>query len=99
MTPLIKAFKWTSTLEAISYLILLFIGVPLKYGFENPSWVEVMGPIHGLLFVAYVIGAFIVAKKLNWTTKQLVIALFCSVIPFGPFYVERKYLPQQPARS
>lgn len=98
MSSQIKIFKLTSTLEAISYLILLFIGVPLKYGFENPYLVELMGPIHGVLFVAYVIGAFVMFKKLNWTTKQLVISLFCSILPFGPFYVERKYLPQ-PAKA
>lgn len=94
----IRVFKWTSTLEAISYLILLFIGVPLKYMADNPYLVEVMGPIHGVLFVAYVIGAFIMMRKLKWTTKQLLVALFCSILPFGPFYVERKYLPQT-ARS
>lgn len=90
----IKLFKLISTSEALSFLILLFIGMPLKYMADNPILVKVMGPIHGVLFVIYVFYAFIIAKKLNWTKKQLIISILCSILPFGPFYVERNYLPK-----
>lgn len=90
----IKGFKWISTLEAVSFLVLLFVGMPLKYMAGNPTWVEVLGPIHGVLFILYVIGAIYMAKKLKWTNKMLLISILCSVLPFGPFYVERKYLPK-----
>jgi len=90
----IKIFRLVSSSEAISFLLLLFVGMPLKYMADNPILVEILGPVHGVLFVAYVFGAFIMAKKLSWTKKQLIISILCSLLPFGPFYVEKNYLPK-----
>jgi integral membrane protein len=54
--------------------------------------VEIVGMAHGVLFIAYLIGAVIMFKPMNWTTKTLITVIACSVLPFGPFYVENKYL-------
>lgn len=94
MNSQIRSFKIISTAEAISFLVLLLIAMPLKYIWNEPAMVTTVGYIHGFLFIAYVVGAFVMFKKLNWTPKQLAISILCSVLPFGPFYVERKYLPQ-----
>lgn len=89
----IPYFRTVSTLEAISYLLLLGIAMPLKYIWEKPEMVEYVGMIHGVLFIAYVIGALILYKQLAWSKKTLLIVLICSLLPLGPFYAERKYLP------
>ncbi|UJH91774.1 DUF3817 domain-containing protein [Antarcticibacterium sp. 1MA-6-2] len=88
----IRIFRWISILEGISFLVLLFLAMPLKYFFDLPQMVRVVGMAHGILFVAYVLGAFIMYKPLNWQKQTLAIALACSVVPFGPFYIEKKYL-------
>lgn len=88
----IKVFKWVSILEGLSFLLLLFIAMPLKYLFEMPQMVEVVGMAHGVLFISYLVGAILVYNILNWNFKTLLIAIACSVIPFGPFYIEKKYL-------
>lgn len=85
-------FKWISILEAISFLVLLFIAMPLKYIWNNPEMVELFGRLHGFLFIAYILGAFVMFKQLQWDIKTLLIVCFCSVLPFGPFYAEKKYL-------
>ncbi|MFA5575215.1 MAG: DUF3817 domain-containing protein [Brumimicrobium sp.] len=91
----IKTFKIISTLEAISFLVLLLVAMPLKYLADQPDMVKYVGWIHGVLFVLYVLGAFLMYKKLNWSFKILFISVLCSVIPFGPFYVEKHYLKEQ----
>jgi integral membrane protein len=88
----IKTFKIISTLEAISFLLLLGIAMPLKYIWDLPLMVQTVGMAHGVLFLLYIAGAVYVSQKLNWTMKQLAIAVFCSILPFGPFYIERNYL-------
>lgn len=88
----IKIFKWTSILEGISFLVLLFLAMPLKYIFDLPQMVEIVGMAHGVLFVAYLTGALWMYKPLCWDIKTLFIVIACSVLPFGPFYVENKYL-------
>ncbi len=91
----IKTFRIISTLEAISFLVLLGIAMPLKYYAKIEAGemiVRVVGMLHGLLFIAYVLGSFIMKGKLKWSVPTLLIVILCSVLPFGPFYVERKYL-------
>jgi len=89
----IKAFKFISILEAISFLVLLLIAMPLKYIWEMPEMVRIVGMAHGILFVLYVMGAYWMYEKLNWSFKTLMIVVLCSVLPFGPFYADKKYLP------
>ena len=91
----IKTFKIISTLEGISFLLLLLIAMPLKYLFGIPQMVSLVGMGHGVLFVLYVLGAYYMYEKLNWNFKTLAITVFCSVLPFGPFYVEKKFLPKE----
>ncbi|OAB78053.1 DUF3817 domain-containing protein [Cochleicola gelatinilyticus] len=93
MNATLKTFKIISFLEAISFLVLLGIAMPLKYIWELPQMVQVVGMAHGVLFLLYIAGAVYVSQILQWSTKTLLIVLACSVIPFGPFYAERKYLP------
>lgn len=88
----IKSFRLISTLEAISFLVLLGIAMPLKYIWHMPEMVRIVGMAHGVLFVLYVGGAIYMFKKLKWSITDLFIVIMCSVLPFGPFYVERKYL-------
>lgn len=92
MDKSIKAFRLVSSMEAISFLVLLGIAMPLKYIWHMPEMVQMVGMAHGVLFVMYVGGAIYLQSKMNWTFGQLCIIIFCSVLPFGPFYVERKYL-------
>lgn len=89
----VKVFRWVGILEAISFLLLLFIAMPLKYIWEMPEYVRVIGSAHGLLFLLYLVGGYWMFEKLNWSLKILFIVILSSVIPFGPFIVERKYLP------
>lgn len=88
----VKSFRLISTLEAISFFVLLGIAMPLKYIWDMPEMVRYVGMAHGVLFVLYVGGAIYMFKKLKWSIKDLFIVVMCSVLPFGPFYVERKYL-------
>ena len=85
-------FRLISFLEGISYLLLLFIAVPIKYFGENESYVKMLGMPHGLLFIVYIILAIMLKYELSWKPKVFLIILLASVIPFGTFYVDRKYL-------
>jgi integral membrane protein len=88
----IKIFRWISIFEGISFLTLLFLAMPLKYIFGLPQMVQIVGMAHGVLFIAYLIGTAVMFKPLDWSIKTLFIVIACSVLPFGPFYVENKYL-------
>lgn len=88
----IKLFKWISILEGVSFLVLLLIAMPLKYIWGFPQLVQVTGMFHGILFIAYILGAFYLYKPMKWKFSTLMLVCISSVLPLGPFYVEKKYL-------
>ena len=89
---MISFFKLIAILEGVSYILLLFVAVPIKYLQGDPQYVKMLGMPHGVLFMAYLVLAFVVFKDLKWSNKTLVYVLIASVIPFATFYVERKYI-------
>ncbi|GGG48096.1 DUF3817 domain-containing protein [Bizionia arctica] len=92
MFSLLNLFRVIAVLEGISYILLLFIAVPIKYFGDEEQYVKLLGMPHGLLFVAYIILAFILGSRLKWPTKTLLYVLVASIIPFGTFYVDKVYL-------
>jgi integral membrane protein len=92
------AWRWLlmiGSLEAISFLILLLVAVPLKYVGHNAAMVHLMGPIHGTLFLLYVVTVVIAARAFHWHRGRTWLALGASVIPFGPFLFDA-WLRRQP---
>ena len=91
---MINLFKIVSLLEGISYLLLMFLGMPYKYlevlG-NDPYFVKLFGMPHGVLFVAYIIIAIMLKFELNWSGKTFGIVCLLSILPFGTFFVG-KYL-------
>ena len=85
-------FRIVSFLEGVSYLLLLFVAVPIKYFQGDVSYVKMLGMPHGILFMSYIVLAVILQKKMKWNIKSLGIVVLASVIPFGTFYVDKKYL-------
>ncbi|WP_268034119.1 DUF3817 domain-containing protein [Algoriphagus sp. PAP.12] len=90
-----KRFKWISLIEGASFLILLFIAMPLKYMFDMPIAVTYMGWIHGVLFILYIYTVFPTASKLKWDFSRTLFALIASVLPFGPFIFDRNLKKSQ----
>ncbi len=89
---MLNLFKLTSFLEGVSYLLLLFVGVPMKYFWDNPVLVKSLGMPHGILFMAYIVVALLIRAKMKWDFKTTLIVVLASVIPFGTFYVNKHYL-------
>ena len=77
--------------EATSFLLLL-VATAVKYGLDRPEGVELLGPIHGALFVAYVGMAFLLWRAERWKPLTFLTIVAGSVVPLGGFYVERRYL-------
>ena len=59
-------FRLVALLEGVSYILLLFVAVPIKYWGGDEQWVKLLGMPHGILFVSYVIFAFLIKENENW---------------------------------
>ncbi|MCF6361315.1 MAG: DUF3817 domain-containing protein [Cyclobacteriaceae bacterium] len=66
--------------------------MPLKYVWGHHQPTQVVGMVHGILFIVYVFMVMFIRQQLNWNFKTTLVALIASVLPFGPFVVDRKLL-------
>ncbi|MBK8585852.1 MAG: DUF3817 domain-containing protein [Bacteroidetes bacterium] len=93
LTSSIGRLRLLGFLEGTSLLVLVFIAVPFKYFLDNHSLVESIGPVHGVLFILFVVNAlhvgFLQQWKLTGTTMKVMVSSF---IPFGTFYIDNKIL-------
>ena len=91
---MLKLFKIIAILEGISYLVL-FANMLIVKRIDIVLYKDLLYPIgmaHGVLFIGYVVLAFAVTKRQNWSLKELAIVQLASLIPFGTFYIEKKYV-------
>lgn len=87
-----KITKWfllIGKIEGYSYLVLLFIAMPLKYIFHIPEFVRPVGSLHGILFVAFMILLALMFFKVKLSFKNSVFAFLLSLVPFGTFFLKR----------
>jgi integral membrane protein len=78
-------------IEGVSFLIILFITMPLKYGMDINGPNKVIGMLHGVLFVLYVLAVIQAKFTYNWNLKTVIWSLLASIIPFGTFWADKKY--------
>lgn len=87
-------FRLIATLEGISYLVLFYNMLYNKT--NNPELYQQLlfpiGMIHGILFVSYVVLAIYLKTEYNWSFKKLGLILLASLLPFGTFYSDYKWL-------
>jgi len=79
----------TGKAEGISFLVLLFIAMPLKYMANMPEAVKIVGMLHGVLFIMYVVILSYCFNYYGWKLKITLIAFLLSFIPFGTFFLEK----------
>ena len=91
----VKQLRWIGNAEGISFLVLLFIAMPLKYIFDLPMAVKVNGWVHGVLFVVYIFAVLRTAYLIKWNYLRVGIALAASLIPFATFVLDKKLKKNQ----
>ncbi len=94
---MLKLFKLVAFLEGTSYLAIL-----ANMLFIKPNNIDLyqtllfpIGMSHGILFIGYILLAIMLKGPMKWSGKDFFLILFASIIPFGTFWVERKYLSQK----
>lgn len=84
----IGRFRLIGLTEGASFLLLLLVAMPLKYMAGFPQPVKIMGWIHGLLFILYIISLINVKFSLRWSLIRVFVAFLASLIPFGTFVLD-----------
>lgn len=94
INDVLTRFRAISAIEGLSFLLLVFIAMPIKYIGENPYPVKILGMMHGVLFIIFMISLFETKIRKSWDTGMVFQLFVLSLIPFGAFFIERKVKPQ-----
>jgi integral membrane protein len=90
MTNPIARLRTIALIEGISFLILLFIAMPLKYIWGQPQAVRIVGMAHGILFVIFCVALLYVTIIAKWPLSRAALLFLASIIPFGPWLIDRR---------
>ena len=91
---LLRVFRYIAILEGISFL-LFGVTMPLKYAYDIMGPNYYVGMVHGLLFLVYCVLGLRCAIHYKWKFGFSVIVFLASLVPFGTFYLEAKYLKEK----
>ncbi|WP_248924483.1 DUF3817 domain-containing protein [Paenibacillus hamazuiensis] len=86
----VNVLRVVGIIEGISYLLLLFVAMPLKYAANMPEPVRFVGMAHGILFVLFVLALLFVWIRHGWSLLRVIGAFVASLLPFGTFVLDAR---------
>jgi integral membrane protein len=90
MNRAVHFLRIVALIEAISYMLLVGIAMPLKYIWHQPQAVRVVGMIHGGLFILFCIALARATISAKWPVARTALLFVASLLPFGPFLLDRR---------
>ncbi|MFE3836577.1 DUF3817 domain-containing protein [Pseudogemmobacter sonorensis] len=81
-------FRLVALVEGVTTLLLFFVAMPVKYLLDDPSWVAVMGPVHGYAFLAYLVAMVAALAGRGWGLADWARTVLAAFLPFGTFLNE-----------
>ncbi len=85
----LQKFRLINKIEGISFIILIFVAMPLKYSFGYPMATKIVGMLHGLLVFAFIYQIIEAKKEAGFTLKETALYSVLSLVPFGSFYTDK----------
>ena len=83
-------FRVMAYIVGVMLLVLVFVAMPLKYFADQPTMVAIVGPLHGFLYMVYLVIAFDLAVRAKWPFLRTLLVLLAGTVPVMSFVAERK---------
>jgi len=90
MSAALTRFRVMAYVVGVLLLVLVFVAMPLKYFADQPTMVAVVGPLHGFLYMVYLVTAFDLAVRAKWPFLRTLLVLLAGTVPVMSFVAERK---------
>lgn len=89
MGAALTRYRVIAYVVGVVLILLVLVGMPLKYGWDQPVVVQTVGPAHGFLYMIYLVAAFDVTRRAKWPLGKMLLVMLAGTIPFVSFYAER----------
>ena len=92
-------YRVTAIVTGIGLLFLVLVAIPLRYLGDEPWLSKAYSPIHGLIFMAYVVVVIWVTTRRHWSPVKALLIIVAGAIPFASFIVERRVIADELAAT
>jgi len=86
----LRNYRVAAWVTGIGLLALVFVAMPLKYFFDVPGPVAVVGVTHGFLYMVYIVCTLLLAERGRWKPLDALLILLAGTIPIASFVAERR---------
>jgi integral membrane protein len=83
-------YRIIAWIVGVLLVVLVLVGMPLKYVSHNDAVVAAIGPLHGFLYMAYLLLTFDLSRRARWPFGRMIVVMLAGTIPFFSFWAERK---------
>ena len=90
MSAALTRFRVMAYATGVMLLVLVLVAMPLKYIWDSETAIAIVGPLHGFLYMVYVVTAFDLAVRAKWAFTRTILVLLAGTVPVASFYAERK---------
>ncbi len=94
MSGALTRFRVMATVVGIGLLILVFVAMPLRYLFDYPTFSEHFSPVHGALYMVYLVTVVDLARRARWSLGRTVGVMVAGAVPVVSYLVERRTVRQ-----
>ena len=90
MNAALTRYRVMAYIVGVMLLVLVCVAMPLKYFGGNPEASKIVSPIHGFLYIVYLLAALDLAVKVRWKAGRTILLMLAGAVPFLSFVMERK---------
>jgi integral membrane protein len=91
----LRFYRVMAYVVGVGLLVLVLAAMPLKYLADSEGLIGVVGPLHGFLYMVYLVATVGLAFKARWTPVKTVLVMLAGTVPFVSFLVERRVTEQE----
>jgi integral membrane protein len=86
----VRRYRAMAYVVGTALVVLVFIAMPIKYIGGHPTMSSIVSPIHGFLYMVYLVCAFDLYRRATWPLSRMVVMVAAGLVPFLAFFIERK---------
>ena len=89
MSGAVQRFRVMAVVVGLALFVLL-VALVAKYGYDRERFAEIYSPIHGYLYIGYLVTVADLARRAGWSLVRTVGVMLAGTVPVLSFVVERR---------
>ena len=89
MQGALTRYRIIAWIVGLVLIALVLVGMPLKYLGHNDTVVATIGPIHGFLYMVFLVATFDLSRRAQWPLSRMALVMLAGTVPFLSFWAER----------